>query len=410
MSMRSSLRCAIVAVAVAVSVGCQSLPHSKPDRLPTVVSVVDGSADRAALNARVYDAVIDKVTANFYRADYGGIDWGGEAASRRATAVAQPDEARFYRALNETLALLGDGHTSALPPAANLRRIAARVQATPSFGFWLTRLDETWIVTRVLESGPAALAGVEVGWRVDAVDGQPFNPGTLGVLETTRIRFSDAADGVHEVTLTPTLLSRELGRVRRRPDGVLVITFREFDRATRDWLGQMLMTELVDPPRAVVIDLRDNIGGVDREVSLMLSPFFGERRMIGIKDFRWLPDRHLWTRRQALRFDGPLAVLTSPASASGAEIFAAAIQETGRGPVVGRTTAGAVVGSLTYDLPDGGKLSVGVVGYRTGAGNILEQVGVVPDIRVTASLADLRAGRDPALEAAVRAILPDVSP
>ena len=69
-----------------------------------------------------------------------------------------------------------------------------------------------------------------------------------------------------------------------------------------------------------------------------------------------------------------------------------------------------MVGSLLYDLPDGGSLSVGVVGYRTGAGNLLEQVGVVPDIPVTASLAELRAGRDPALEAAVRAILPDVSP
>ena len=410
MSVISPLRCVVVAMVLGAAAGCQSLPHSNPDRLPTVVSVVDGSTDRAALNARVHDAVIAKVAASFYRPDYGGIDWVGEAASRRAATVAQPDEAGFYHALNETLALLNDSHTSALQPATNLRRTTARVQAVPAFGFTMTHLDDNWIVTRVREAGPAALGGVQVGWRVDALDGRPFEPGTLYGSATTLIRFADADDGVHEVALTPTLLGRELGRVDRRPDGVLVIAFREFDRATRDWLGETLKRELLNPPRAVVIDLRGNIGGLDREVGLMLSPFFGERRLIGIKNFRWLPDRHLWTRRQALRFEGPLAVLTSPESASGAEIFAAAIQESGRGSIVGRTTAGAVVGSLLYDLPDGGSLSVGVVGYRTGAGNLLEQVGVVPDIPVTASLAELRAGRDPALEAAVRAILPDVSP
>jgi len=405
MSIRSSLRCAAVVIAIVATAGCQSLPRSKLDRLPTVVSVVDGSAERAALNARVYDVVVDEVAAGFYRQDYGGIDWIGEAGSRRAAVVAQPDEIGFYRGLNETLALLDDAHTFATGPATNLRRTAARVQSVPSFGFWMTHVDDAWIVTRVRESGPAALAGVRVGWRVDTVDGQPFDPETRKGPGTTLIRFTDAADSVHEVSLTPTLSGREIGRAVRRPDGVLVITFGEFDRATRDWLRQVLNVELVDPPPAVVIDLRDNIGGIDREVGLMLSPFLGERRLVGIKDFRWLPNRHLWTRREALWFGGPLAVLTSPASASGAEIFAAAIQEAGRGPVVGRTTAGAVVGSLNYDLPDGGRLSVGVVGFRTGAGNVLEQAGVVPDIPVTASLADLRAARDPAMEAAVAALI-----
>lgn len=410
MSVRSSLRCVVVILALVASAGCQSLPYSEEDRLPTVVSVVDGSVDRAALNARVYDAVVDKVSASFYRKDFGGIDWIGEADARRAAVVAQPDEIGFYRVLNETLALLDDSHTSAIRPATNLRRTTARIQAVPGVGFTMTHLDDSWIVTRVRQSGPAALGGVEVGWRVDAVNGQPFDPGVGYGSETTLMRFADAADGVHEVALTPTLLSREVGRVDRHPDGVLVIAFREFDRATRDWLGETLKRELLNPPRAVVIDLRGNIGGLDREVGLMLSPFFAERRLIGIKDFRWLPDIHLWTRRQALRFEGPLAVLTSPDSASGAEIFAAAIQESGRGKIVGRTSAGAVVGSLIYDLPDGGSLSVGVVGFRTGAGRVLEKVGIVPDIPVTASLADLRAGRDPALETAVRAILPDVSP
>ena len=141
------------------------------------------------------------------------------------------------------------------------------------------------------------------------------------------------------------------------------------------------------------------------EVGRLLSPFFAERRQFGTTEFRIFPDRHHWTRSGDLTFNGPVAVLTSPGSASGAEVYAAAIQEARRGLIVGRPTAGAVVGSLAYALPDGGRLSVGMVSFKTGGGALLEHLGVTPDIPARAAVADLRAGRDTALEVAVSALL-----
>lgn len=397
---------ALAFLLLAVLCGCQSLPYADDGAIPTPVIVADGSTERAALNAEVYDAAVALVTRRFYRRDFGGLDWPARAAARRDEAVAQPDERGFYRALNTTLALLDDRHTNAVPPSINLRRQQIRLAESPQFGLTLTRSGDRFVVTRLRPDGPAAEAGVQPGWRVETVDGRPFEANRTYVETAGVWRFTDADDAVHEVTLAARPMSRAPPLVHRRPDGVLVVQFDEFDRATREAVLERLKVELADPPAAVVIDLRYNIGGLDSEVGHLLSPFFGQRLEYGVAEFGWLPDRHLSTRPGPVRFDGPLAVLTSGQSASGAELFAAFVQEQGRGPVVGSKTAGAVVGSRFFALPDGGRLGVGIVAFRTGAGAVLEQVGVTPDVVVEPTEADLRAGRDPVLTRAVEALNP----
>jgi len=383
---------------------CQSLPYADDGAIPTPVVVADGSAERVALNARVYDAAVDLVARRFYRRDFGGLDWPARAAALRDEAIAKPDERGFYRALNTTLALLNDRHTNAVPPSINLRRQQIRLTESPQFGLTLTRSGERFVVTRLRPDGPAAEAGVQLGWRVETVDERPFEADRTYVETAGAWRFTDADDAVHEVTMAARPMSRAPPLVDRRPDGVLVIQFDEFDRANREAVLERLKAELADPPAAVIIDLRYNIGGLDSEVGRLLSPFFGDRLEYGVAEFGWLPDRHLSTRPGPVRFDGPLAVLTSSQSASGAELFAAFVQEQGRGPVVGGKTAGAVVGSRFFALPDGGRLGVGIVAFRTGAGAVLEQVGVTPDVAVEPTEADLRAGRDPVLARAIESL------
>ena len=383
---------------------CQSLPYADDGAIPTPVVVADGSAERVALNARVYDAAVDLVARRFYRRDFGGLDWPARAAALRDEAIAKPDERGFYRALNTTLALLNDRHTNAVPPSINLRRQQIRLTESPQFGLTLTRSGERFVVTRLRPDGPAAEAGVQLGWRVETVDERPFEADRTYVETAGAWRFTDADDAVHEVTMAARPMSRAPPLVDRRPDGVLVIQFDEFDRANREAVLERLKAELADPPSAVIIDLRYNIGGLDSEVGRLLSPFFGDRLEYGVAEFGWLPDRHLSTRPGPVRFDGPLAVLTSSQSASGAELFAAFVQEQGRGPVVGGKTAGAVVGSRFFALPDGGRLGVGIVAFRTGAGAVLEQVGVTPDVAVEPTEADLRAGRDPVLARAIESL------
>ena len=97
-------------------------------------------------------------------------------------------------------------------------------------------------------------------------------------------------------------------------------------------------------------------------------------------------------------------MLVGGGTASSAEIFAHALQFHHRAELVGRPTAGAVVGSRFFRLPNGGKLQLGVVDYHGLDGRRLEGVGVKPDVVVSLKLAELRDGVDPDLAAALEAL------
>lgn len=396
-------------LASALLVGaCQSLPYADDDRLPVVVAVADGSIERAALNQRVWDAAIPLVARRFYVKDYGGTDWPSEAAARRNGAVDQPDEVTFYGVLNETLALLDDRHTRATRPAINLRRAESRLGQGMNFGFSIAEAEGRSVVVEVIDGGPAAAAGVKVGWLIDTVDGQPFDLQRSLAGQPRLFRFLDAVDQAYDVEMTAAIMPRVLGTASRTPENVLVLWLSAFDQLSGDWFLDRLRTELADPPRGIVVDLRGNPGGNSGDIGRLLSPFLADGTIYAEVEARSLLGQKRSTRRRDLSFDGPMAVLTSARSASAAELFAAAIQEAGRGAIVGGRTAGAVVGATHHDLTDGGRLSVGFTAVRTGGGVLLEKVGVTPDIPTKGSLVDLRAGRDPTLIAAIEALnLPD---
>ncbi len=94
-------------------------------------------------------------------------------------------------------------------------------------------------------------------------------------------------------------------------------------------------------------------------------------------------------------------MLVDGATGSAAEIFAAVLQDHGRATLIGRRTAGAVLASWFYTLPDRGQLQLSREDYMAPKGRRIEGAGIEPDIVVSRTLADLRAGRDRDLEEAV---------
>lgn len=401
-------RLGAVAGAAVLLTGCQSfLPYDDDARIPTPVQVEDGSAAREALNARVYDSAVRWVGLRFYKRDFGGIDWAGEAAARREAALVQPTEGDFYRALNETLDLLGDRHTTALTPTRHRERTLARLEPTPNLGFSMRRIDDQLIVTSIRPGGPADLAGVQLGWRADRLNGEPVSVTSSldKTLDVQVVVFTDGQDVEHEVRIPVVPLPPYLGDAVRRPDGVLVLSFDYFAPATRRWFDDQMRAAAADPPRGIVIDLRDNPGGFIDDVGRTLAHFFPDRQPYAWVDFGYLPRFPYRTRPPRDVWTGPVAVVIGDGSASGAEVFAATFQETGRGPVFGLRSMGAVVASRDLLLPDGGELSIGMRSFRSGAGAVLEGVGVTPDHEIQFRADELRQGRDAMIEAAAEAVL-----
>jgi len=97
----------------------------------------------------------------------------------------------------------------------------------------------------------------------------------------------------------------------------------------------------------------------------------------------------------------PVVILLNAGSASGSELFAGEMQAANRAVVVGEPSCGCLLGFLGYTrIPGGGELAYSEVGFVLANGQKIEGHGVTPNHVVALTLADLRAGRDRALEVA----------
>jgi len=215
--------------------------------------------------------------------------------------------------------------------------------------------------------------------------------------------FLDWQDRTHVLTMAARLLPpAEPREARELEGGVWYLRFDRFDWESRRWLSDQLKAHRRAP--AVVVDLRQNPGGGSLSLGITIGEFFPHSvdwgRFIGRNGRPHEEDSWQWG---SARYAGRVAVLVGQGTASSAEIFAHALQFHHRAVLVGRPTAGAVVGSLFYRLPDGGKLQLGVLDYQGLDGRRLEGVGVKPEVVVSLKLAELRAGVDSDLAAALGA-------
>jgi C-terminal processing protease CtpA/Prc len=102
----------------------------------------------------------------------------------------------------------------------------------------------------------------------------------------------------------------------------------------------------------------------------------------------------------------PVAVLTDRRSGSAAELTAVTLLEQRDALIVGESTCGCVVGvTWEYILPGGGGVRISETGFRSAGGRKMEGEPLAPAIYMPPGIAELRAGRDRALEAAERALL-----
>ncbi len=106
--------------------------------------------------------------------------------------------------------------------------------------------------------------------------------------------------------------------------------------------------------------------------------------------------------RRVTPFSGPVAILVDELTASTSEVLAGALQSLRRARVFGRQTMGQVLPASTKKLPNGDVLMYAIGDFVTSTGQRLEGVGVIPDEVIPLSIPALAAGRDEALEAALR--------
>jgi carboxyl-terminal processing protease len=364
-----------------------------------------GDSSRVERNLKVFDAVWGAVDRLYYDPQFNGVDWERALATYRPQAAASASEGELYRLLNRMLADLRDPHTWALSPDDVKRRKAGR---SVDLGFTGQVVEGRLVITRVREGSSARKAGIEPGWVMTHWDGVPVNVSRLdgfavGEGQTVRAEFLDWQERAREVQLVAETFTDVPEQNSRLLEGdVLYIRFESFyvDGVGR-WLAEALARNR--GARACVIDLRGNWGGLANELERALEPLYNARTEFGEfvgRDGRKLRLRVSGRGREA--YGGAVFVLVDGGSFSAAELFAAAVQESGRGRVIGRRSGGNALNSIQQSLPGGGELNVSVRDYVTKQGRRIEGRGVEPDVTVTPTLLDLRRNVDRDLERALQ--------
>lgn len=296
-------------------------------------------------------------------------------------------------------------------------------------GAVLQRDDEYTIVRSIVPGGPADMSGKlkvgdrivgvgqgeqgsvtdVVGWRIDDVvelirgpkDSSvrlDVIPAALGLdgehqmvtLVRQKVKLEEQAAKKRVIELTegdqvrrigvidlPTFYQDFEGRRRDEPD------YRSASRDVAKLLAE-LKKEKID---GLVIDLRNNGGGSLTEAIELTGLFIDKGPVVQVRDYT----KRVQVEKDddpGVSWEGPMAVLVNRASASASEIFAGAIQDYGRGLIIGEPTFGKGTVQNLVDLdrfaskesPGLGQIRLTVAQFFRVSGGSTQHKGVVPDI------------------------------
>ena len=165
-----------------------------------------------------------------------------------------------------------------------------------------------------------------------------------------------------------------------------------YKSTTRDVRNLITELEQEDGVDGLVIDLRNNGGGALHEANDLVGLFIDKGPTVQIRnannDVQVLNDED-----PSVSYDGPLVVLTNRMSASASEIFAGAIQDYGRGLVVGSQTFGKGTVQAVRPL-NHGQLKITQSKFYRVSGGSTQHKGVIPDIEIPSRIDNDRIGED----------------
>lgn len=381
--------------------------ENAPD--PLMISRADrlmiGRTDRL----KVFEEAWQTVNKHFFDPKFNGVDWARIREQYRPQAEAADDKAQLNETLHKMLSELRSSHLEVtfvvkLKKELVEQDLARKVNRKESLGFDAgmnyERIDGKWVVSTVAPGSGAQLAGVQRGWQVVHWNGESAQsdlPFACELNQQIKVGFVDSRGLEKEVVLTCKLYAEPPSTperiTRKLENGMQYLRFTEFSPGTESWLADQVAQ--AQNASAIVIDLRGNRGGTVAVLEKCLEPFFDSPTVLGEFRERSGKQPQLKTKGQGKKaYRGRLAVLVDEKSYSSAEIFAAALQETGRAVVVGRQSSGDVLASMSFGLPHGFRVKVPVWDYHTVKGVRLEKRGVIPDAPVMLTLKDFLENRD----------------
>lgn len=258
-------------------------------------------------------------------------------------------------------------------------------------GATVTKDEETGYVRVVsmFEGGGAIESGMENGDLITEIAGTDISDmdvssaaalmkGEEGT--TVEVKVYRPSTG-ETLTLTITRRKVDLDTVAYQmlDNNIGYIAISEFDSVTVEQFENALNTLTEQGMEGLIVDLRDNPGGLMNSVNGILDMLLPEGLIVYTEDK--YGNRKDYTS-DAEWNDVPMSLIVNGHSASASEIFAGAMKDYERATLVGTQTYGKGIVQTSRQLPDGSAIKLTVARYYTPNGICIHEVGVAPDIEI----------------------------
>ncbi|TAM11838.1 MAG: S41 family peptidase [Nevskiaceae bacterium] len=261
-------------------------------------------------------------------------------------------------------------------------------------------------VVSPIDDTPAAKAGMKAGDLIVKIDGTAVTgmsladavhkmrgkPGTKIVLTVIR---KDTPKPL-EVTLTREVIHVKSVRSKMLEPGYGYLRISQFSASTGDSLRkqlQELMKEKDGATKGLVLDLRNNPGGVLTAAVKVVNAFVDSGDIVSIRG-RDKSSNHVWKAEAGKQiYTGPMVVLVNGGSASASEIVAGALKDDRRAVLVGTRTFGKGSVQTIMPMSNGTALRLTTARYYTPSGRSIQGEGILPDIELRPIKVDAQDGK-----------------
>jgi carboxyl-terminal processing protease len=284
-----------------------------------------------------------------------------------------------------------DSHSSFMPPEIYREMQVETEGKFGGLGIEITIRDDILTVVSPIEGTPAYRAGIKAADRIVSVEGQSTKD--MSLIEAVRLMRGPADTNVtlgimregftepKDFTLTRAIIHIRSVDSKVLPGGVGYVKLRSFHKDTSEELAAELEELDQSNVNSLVLDLRNNPGGLLEQAIAVTNEFVSSGKLIVYTKGR-LANQNMkgFSKSDGSHSDYPMVILVNGGSASASEIVAGALQDLERAKLVGTKTFGKGSVQTIIPLSNGAGLRLTTAKYYTPSGRVIHEKGIVPDV------------------------------
>ena len=254
------------------------------------------------------------------------------------------------------------------------------------------QMDNTITVNEVFEGSPAQEAGMLpkdkiIGADNTSLTGEDFElaPKLIKGKEGTKVKiriFRPSENKEYELEITRKSITYPSVEYKVLENELGYIKIKQFDEPTYTQFKEALTVIEEKGSKGLIIDLRNNGGGLLDVTEKIADEFIGEGVIVSVENNLGEVDV---TEAKAEKTDIPVVILVNEKSASASEVLSGALKDHGRATLVGTTTFGKGIVQSILPFNDGTGLKVTTAHYFTPSGICIQGEGIDPDYKVELS-------------------------